>query len=89
MPGIVPGAFTCKANALPLSYITILKDRAFKKCYIHLFTVAHYFVVMIRAVQVNTSIFIKPFFYEMFLDWHNTRFNGLTHIFLDLWGDCY
>ena len=35
------------------------------------------------------TIFIKPFFYERFLDWHNTRFNGLTHIFLDLWGDCY
>ena len=35
------------------------------------------------------TILIKPFFYERFLDWHNTRFNGLTHIFLDLWGDCY
>ena len=35
------------------------------------------------------TIFIKPFFYERFLDWHNTRFNGLTHIFLDLLGDCY
>ena len=30
---------------------------------------------------MNTSnyFFIKPFFYERFLDWHNTRFNGLTH----------
>ena len=43
------GPFTCKANAVPLSYIAILEDRAFKKYYIHLFTVAHYFVVMIRA----------------------------------------
>ena len=49
MPGIEPGAFTCKASALPLSYIAILEDRAFKKYYIHLFTVPHYFVVMIRA----------------------------------------
>ena len=40
------GPFTCKANAIPLSYIAILEDRAFKT---HLFTVAHYFVVMIRA----------------------------------------
>ena len=32
------GPFTCKANAVPLSYIAILEDR-----------VAHYFVVMIRA----------------------------------------
>ena len=47
--GSNPGPFTCKANALPLSYIAILEDRAFKKYYIHLFTVAHYFVVMIRA----------------------------------------
>ena len=27
------------------------------------------------------TIFIKPFVYERFLDWHNTRFNNLTHIF--------
>ena len=47
--GSNPGSFTCKANAVPLSYIAILEDRAFKKYYIHLFTVAHYFVVMIRA----------------------------------------
>ena len=33
----------------PLSYITILEDKALKKYYIHLFTVAHYFVVMIRV----------------------------------------
>ena len=46
MPGIEPGPFTCKANAVPLSYIAILKDGAFKK---YVFTVAHYFVVMIRA----------------------------------------
>ena len=46
MPGIEPGPFACKANAVPLSYIAILEDRAFKT---HLFTVAHYFVVMIRA----------------------------------------
>ena len=32
-----------------LSCIAILEDRAFKKYYIHLFTVAHYFLVMIRA----------------------------------------
>ena len=32
------------------------------------------------------TIFIKPFFYERFLDWHNTRFNGLTHIFFRLVG---
>ena len=39
---------------------------------------------------MNTSnYFYQTFFYERFLDWHNTRFNGLTHIFLDLWGDCY
>ena len=30
--------------------------------------------------------FIKPLFYERFLDWHNTRFNGLTHIFFRLVG---
>ena len=30
---------------------------------------------------MNTSILIKPFFYGRFLDWHNTRFNGLTHFF--------
>ena len=47
--GSNPGPFTCKGNAVPLSYISILEDRAFKKYYIHLFTVAHYFVVMIRA----------------------------------------
>ena len=47
--GSNPGPFTCKANAVPLSYMAILEDRAFKKYYIHLFTVAHYFVVMIRA----------------------------------------
>ena len=35
---------------------------------------------------MNTSIFIKPFFYERFLDWHNTRFNGLTDIFFRLVG---
>ena len=35
------------------------------------------------------TIFTKPFFYERFLDWHNTRLNGLTHIFLDLWEDRY
>ena len=44
--GSNPGPFTCKANAVPLRYIAILKDRAFKK---YIFTVAHYFVVMIRA----------------------------------------
>ena len=44
--GSNPGPFTCKANAVPLSYIAILEDRAFKK---YIFTVAHYFVVMIRA----------------------------------------
>ena len=32
------------------------------------------------------TIFIKAFFYERFLDWHNTRFNGLTDIFLRLVG---
>ena len=32
---------------------------------------------------------IKPVFYERLLDWHNTSFNGSTHIFLDLWEDCY
>ena len=46
--GSNPGPFTCKANAVPLSYIAILEGRAFKKYYIHLFTVAHYFVA-IRA----------------------------------------
>ena len=40
------GPFTCKANAVPLSYIAILEDRALKK---YIFTVAHYFVAMIRA----------------------------------------
>ena len=35
---------------------------------------------------MNTSIFIKPFFYERFLDWHNARFSGLTHIFFRLVG---
>ena len=44
--GSNPGPFTCKANAVPLGYIGILEDRAFKT---HLFTVGHYFVVMIRA----------------------------------------
>ena len=44
-----PGPFTCKANVLPLSYIAILEGRVFKKYCIHLFTVAHYFVVMIWA----------------------------------------
>ena len=43
------GLLTCKVNAVPLSYIAILEDRAFKKYYIHVFTVAHYFVAMIRA----------------------------------------
>ena len=47
--GSNPGPFTCKVNAVPLSCIAILEDRAFKKYYIHLFTIAHYFVVMIRA----------------------------------------
>ena len=47
--GSNPEPFTCKANAVPLSYIAILEDRAFKKYYIHLFTVAHYFDVMIRV----------------------------------------
>ena len=47
--GSNPGLFTCKANAVPLSYIAVLEDRAFTKYYIHLFTVAHYFVVMIRV----------------------------------------
>ena len=47
--GSNPGPFTCKANAVPLSYIAVLEDRAFKKYYIHLFTVVHNFVVMIRA----------------------------------------
>ena len=46
MPGIEPGPFACKANAVPLSYIAILEDRAFET---HLFPVAHYFVVIIRA----------------------------------------
>ena len=49
MPGSNLEPFTCKANAVPLSYIAILEDRAFKKYYIHLFTVAHHFVVMIRV----------------------------------------
>ena len=35
---------------------------------------------------MNTSIFIKPLFYERFLDWHNTRFNGLTDVFFRLVG---
>ena len=36
--------------------------------------------------SILLTIFIKPFFYERFLDWHNTRFNGLTHIFFRLVG---
>ena len=51
--GSNPRPFTCKANALPLSYIPILEDRAFKKYYIHLFTVAHYFVIEQKGSQVN------------------------------------
>ena len=84
MPGIEPGAFTCKANAVPLSYIAILEDRAFKK-YIFSRT-------LLRCYDkggmkwILLTIFIKPFFYERFLDWHNTRFNGLTHIFFRLVG---
>ena len=35
---------------------------------------------------MNTSILIKPFFYERFLDWHNTRFNGLRDILFRLVG---
>ena len=38
--GSNPGPFTCKAKAVPLSYIAILEDRAFKK-YIFKLTVAH------------------------------------------------
>ena len=45
MPGIEPGPFAYKANPVPLIYIAILEDSAFKT---HLFTIAHYFVVMIR-----------------------------------------
>ena len=44
--GLNTGPFTCKANTVPLSYIAIFEGRAFKK---YIFTVAHYFVVMIRA----------------------------------------
>ena len=44
------GPFACKANAVPLSYIAILEDRAFKT---HLFTFAHYFV----GIRVNTCNF--------------------------------
>ena len=35
---------------------------------------------------MNTSIFIKPFIYERFLDWHSTRLNGLTDTFFRLLG---
>ena len=58
------GPFTCKANAVPLSYIPILEDGAFKKYYIHLFTVARYFVVMIRAEWSEYF-----YFYQTFLLW--------------------
>ena len=51
--GSNPGPFTCKANAVPLTYIAILEYRAFKKYYIHLFTVAHYFVAEQKGSQVN------------------------------------
>ena len=82
-----PFSFTCKANAVPLSYIAVLEDRAFKK-YIYCRTLlCCYGKGGMKWILLN--IFVKPFFYERFLDWHNTRFNGLTHIFLDLWGDCY
>ena len=60
MPGIEPGAFHMKANAVPLSYIAMLEGRAFKKY----FTVAHYFVVMIRA-EWNEYFY----FYQTFLLW--------------------
>ena len=34
---------------------------------------------------MNTSnYFYQTFHKERFLDWHNTRFNGLTHIFFRL-----
>ena len=48
MPGIEPGAFHVQSERCTTELTAILEDRAFKKYYIHLFTVAHYFVV-IRA----------------------------------------
>ena len=45
------------------------------------------FLLFVVGKENQTANFIcKPFFYERFLDWHNTRFNGLTHIFFRLVG---
>ena len=38
--GSNPGSFTCKANAVPLSYIAILEDRAFKNI-IYIYLLSH------------------------------------------------
>ena len=84
--GSNPGPFACKANAVPLSYIAILEDTAFKKyTFIYCRTLLRCYDRG-RMKWILLTIFIKPFFYERFLDWHNTRFNGLTHIFFRLVG---
>ena len=60
MPGIEPGAFHMQSERCTTD-VAILEDRAFKK---YIFTVAHYFVVMIRAEWSECF-----YFYQAFLLW--------------------
>ena len=53
MPGIEPGAFHMQSERCTTATSPSSKIWAFKKYYIHLFTVAHYFVVEQKGSQVN------------------------------------